>query len=154
MIASDAFREDLYYRLNTIELRVPSLKERTQDIVPLAEYFIKKFSQKYQRNYQELTHSAQQALSDYHWPGNIRELSHLIERAVLLNANQHIDAEDLRLTAAIPQHELPLMTLRQAEIMLIKKALLQTDNHIPKAAQLLGLTKSSMYRRIEKYELA
>jgi len=154
LIAHDKFREDLYYRLNTIELRLPSLHERSQDIIPLTQFFIAKFSQKYQRDYCELTHGAQQALIDYYWPGNIRELSHLVERAVLLSTNQSIDIEDLRLTANNPKIELPLMTLRDAEINLIKKALLQTDNNIPKAAKLLGLTKSSMYRRIEKYELA
>jgi DNA-binding NtrC family response regulator len=154
LIAHDKFREDLYYRLNTIELRLPSLHERSQDIIPLTQFFIAKFSQKYQRDYCELTLGAQQALIDYYWPGNIRELSHLVERAVLLSTNQSIDIEDLRLTANNPKIELPLMTLRDAEINLIKKALLQTDNNIPKAAKLLGLTKSSMYRRIEKYELA
>ncbi len=154
LIASQTFREDLYYRLNTIELVVPPLKDRALDIIPLAKFFIHQFSQKYQRNYCELTQGAQQALLDYHWPGNIRELSHLIERAVLLNNNALIDIEDLRLQAAQPKDDLPVMSLRDAEIMLLKKALLQTDNHIPQAAKLLGLTKSSMYRRIEKYELA
>jgi DNA-binding NtrC family response regulator len=153
LIANDKFREDLYYRLNTIELRLPSLKERNQDIIPLTQFFIAKFSQKYHRDYCEITQGAQQALMDYHWPGNIRELSHLVERAVLLSTNQSIDIEDLRLTANNPTIELPLMTLRDAEINLIKKALLQTENNIPKAAKLLGLTKSSMYRRVEKYEL-
>ena len=154
LIAQNKFREDLYYRLNTIELRLPSLHERKQDIIPLTQFFIAKFSQKYHRDYCELTQGAKQALNEYHWPGNIRELSHLVERAVLLNSNQLIDVEDLRLTSNNPKVELPLMTLRDAEINLIKKALLQTDNNIPKAAKLIGLTKSSMYRRIEKYELA
>jgi len=153
LIADDLFREDLYYRLNTIEMRLPPLRERRQDIIPLTQFFIAKFSKKYQRDYCELTQGAQQALIDYHWPGNIRELSHLIERSVLLNTHQLIDVEDLRLISNSPKIELPLMTLRDAEISLIKKALLQTDNNIPKAAKLLGLTKSSMYRRIEKYEL-
>ncbi|MEW6991921.1 sigma-54-dependent transcriptional regulator [Colwelliaceae bacterium 6441] len=153
LIANELFREDLYYRLNTIELRLPSLQERSQDIIPLTQFFIAKFSQKYKRDYCELTQGAQQALVDYHWPGNIRELSHLIERAVLLCTSQFIDIEDLRLTANNPKVELPLMTLQEAEISLIKKALLQTDNNIPKTAKLLGLTKSSMYRRVEKYDL-
>lgn len=153
LIANDTFREDLYYRLNTLELRVPSLTERTLDLIPLAEFFIKKYATKYNKPYSDLTENARQALSDYHWPGNIREMSHLIERAVLLNMNQSIDVQDLRLSAARPQQELPIMTLKDAEILMIKKALLQTDNHIPKAAKLLGLTKSSMYRRIEKYAL-
>lgn len=153
LISDGKFREDLYYRLNTIELRLPSLQERNKDIIPLTQFFIAKFSTKYHRDYPELTQGAQQALLDYHWPGNIRELSHLIERAVLLSSNQLIDIEDLRLSTNNPKVELPIMTLRDAEISLIKKALLQTDGNIPKVAKLLGLTKSSMYRRIEKYQL-
>lgn len=153
LIAQEKFREDLYYRLNTIELRVPSLAERQEDIVPLANYFISKFCQKYHKDYCDLTQGAQSALQQYHWPGNLREMSHLIERAVLLCANNLIDDADLRLTASSPTTELPLMTLQEAELSLLKKALKQTDHNIPKAAKLLGLTKSSMYRRVEKYEL-
>ena len=154
IISQEKFREDLYYRLNTMELRVPSLAERNEDIVPLANFFIAKFCQKYQKDYCALNDSAKQALSSYHWPGNLREMSHLIERAVLLNNTECIDADDLRLTASAPKSELPLMPLQDAELALLKKALAQTDNNIPKAAKLLGLTKSSMYRRVEKYSLA
>jgi len=153
LIAQDKFREDLYYRLNTIELRVPSLAERQEDIVPLAHYFIEKFCRKYHKDFCDLTKQAQSALRHYHWPGNLREMSHLIERAVLLCSSNVIDDNDLRLTASAPANELPLMTLHEAEVSLLKKALKQTDNNIPKAAKLLGLTKSSMYRRVEKYEL-
>lgn len=154
MIADGNFREDLYYRLNTMELHVPALRERIDDLVPLANHFIESFCLKYQKDFCQLTKSAQRAITDYHWPGNIREMSHLIERAVLLSPNKVIDAEDLRLTAAAPLTELPLMTLVDAEISLIKKAMKQTDNNVAKAAALIGLTKSSMYRRLEKYELA
>lgn len=153
LIQQEKFREDLYYRLNTIELRVPSLKERSVDIVPLSRYYISSFCQKYKKPYCELSTTAEQALSNYHWPGNLRELSHLIERAVLLNKTGVIDDVELRLTATAPTTELPLMSLKEAEISLIKKALSQTDGNIPKAAVLLGLTKSSMYRRVEKYGL-
>lgn len=153
IIAQDKFREDLYYRLNTIELRVPSLAERQDDIVPLARHFVDKFCRKYHKDYCDLTNHAQSALQHYHWPGNLREMSHLIERAVLLCTSSVIDVTDLRLTAAAPVTELPLMTLQEAELSLLKKALKQTDQNIPKAAKLLGLTKSSMYRRVEKYEL-
>ncbi len=167
LIAQEKFREDLYYRLNTIAFHVPALAERQQDIIPLAEFYLAHFSQKYQRENKALTNNAQQALLAYHWPGNIRELSHLVERAVLLSVNAHICSDDLHLSASkqnsVPQaiHHtnnshaaLPLMTLAEAELQLIKQALLQTDHHIPKAAELLGLTKASMYRRLEKYDLA
>ncbi|GAA6204907.1 sigma-54 dependent transcriptional regulator [Thalassotalea sp. SU-HH00458] len=154
LIKNNQFNQELYKQLNTTHLTVPALHERIQDIIPLTQYFIAMYSQKYQRDYCQLTQGAQQALQEYHWPGNIRELSQLIERAVLLNNNQALDCEDLRLSASNPKIELPIMTLRGAEITLIQKALLQTDNNIPQAAKLLGLTKSSMYRRVEKYDLA
>jgi len=153
-IANELFREDLYYRLNTIELTIPPLREREQDIVPLTQFYVTKFCRKYNKDILALDQTAQQRLMKYHWPGNIRELSHLVERAVLLCNEPCIKASDLGINRSKVDTELPLMTLKEAEIQLIKKALQQTDNHIPKAATILGLTKSSMYRRIEKYELA
>ena len=150
---NELFREDLYYRLNTIEFRVPSLKERSEDIIPLTEFFITKFSLKYKRNHKTLSSEAQDALIAYHWPGNIRELSHLVERALLLAEDNEITLDDLHLSNRPSTNTLPLMTLEKAEITLIKQALKTTHNNIPKAAVLLGLTKSSMYRRIEKYGL-
>jgi len=156
LIEEEKFREDLFYRLNTLEFRVPSLKERQQDIVPLAEYFISDYAKKYQRDEITLTEKAIDALTAYHWPGNIRELSHLMERAVLLIQSTHLDEGDLRLlpTSASElssDQPLPLITLEQAEKKLIKQALKKTQGNIPKAAIILGLTKSSMYRRLEKY---
>ena len=150
---NELFREDLYYRLNTIEFRVPSLKERSEDIIPLTEFFITKFSLKYKRNHKTLSSEAQDALIAYHWPGNIRELSHLVERALLLAEDNEITLDDLHLSNRPSTNTLPLMTLEKAEITLIKQVLKTTHNNIPKAAVLLGLTKSSMYRRIEKHGL-
>ncbi len=155
LIKKEIFREDLYYRLNTIEFRLPSLKERGDDIIPLANFFIKKFGDKYNRPNCTLDASAKTALSNYHWPGNIRELSHLIERAVLLCQNDSIKVDDLHITNSsnTTRNEIPLITLEEAEIKLIKLALEKTDNNVPQAGTLLGLTKSSMYRRLEKYEI-
>ncbi len=154
MLAKNLFREDLYYRLNTIEFRVPSLKERTEDIIALTEFFISKFCTKYKREAKVLAQSAKAALLVYHWPGNIRELSHLVERALLLAQGNEITSDDLHLLAKTPSDTMPFMTLAEAEVSLIKQALTATQNNVPKAATLLGLTKSSMYRRIEKYDLA
>lgn len=165
LIKSELFREDLYYRLNTIEFRVPSLKERSEDILPLAQYFIDKFAKKYQRTIKVISYGAEQAMLDYHWPGNVREMSHLIERAVLLTESDQLLAEDLHIktnnaTEANSQvstqvvTELPLMTLSEAEQALVKLALKKSEGNAPKAAKLLGLTKASMYRRLEKYGLA
>jgi DNA-binding NtrC family response regulator len=164
LIKNELFREDLYYRLNTIEFRVPSLKERTKDILPLAQYFIEKFSKKYQRKLKSMSMGAEQAMLDYTWPGNVREMSHLIERAVLLAENEQLLAEDLHIktinkladepvVSVTTITELPLMTLAEAEENLVKQALKRSTGNVPKAALLLGLTKASMYRRLEKYGL-
>jgi len=165
LLNAELFREDLYYRLNTIEFRVPSLKERTEDILLLAQYFIDKFSKKYQRSIKIISYGAEQAMLEYHWPGNVREMSHLIERAVLLTETDQLLAEDLHIeTAHVNKEEqsstvqtlteLPLMKLADAEKALVKLALDKADGNAPKAAILLGLTKASMYRRLEKYGLA
>jgi len=151
LIDDGLFREDLYFRLNTIELRVPSLKERLQDIIPLAKHFIAQHGKKYKREELSLTPGALQALEAYHWPGNVREMSHLMERAVLLAQGSSLGQEDLHLSALKQNNSLPMMTLEQAEQILIEQALELNHNNVPKAAITLGLTKSSMYRRLEKY---
>jgi len=154
LIANDHFREDLFYRLNTLEFRVPSLNERLDDIIPLAEHFIGQFCDKYKRQRKALAQDAQQALLAYSWPGNIRELSHLIERCVLLSGDEQAEfcASDLPLTPTKAEQTMPFMALEQAEVSLIKQAMARCDNNVPQAAKLLGLTKSSLYRRIEKHE--
>ncbi len=151
LITDGAFREDLYFRLNTIELRVPSLKERIQDITPLAKHFIALHGKKYKREELSLTPGAIQALEAYHWPGNVREMSHLMERAVLLAQGSSLEQEDLHLSNLKQNNNLPMMTLDQAEQILIEQALELSHNNVPKAGILLGLTKSTMYRRLEKY---
>lgn len=155
LIAKELFREDLYYRVNTIELRVPSLKERQTDIVPLAEHFIALYCKKYRKAIIALSADAAIALQEYHWPGNIRELSHLMERAVLLCRNTELAASELNINVVNSKcsvdDQLPMITLEEAERRLITQALNKVDQHIPKAATLLGLTKSSLYRRLEKY---
>ena len=160
LINDEKFREDLYYRLNTITFHVPALAQRQEDIIPLTQFYLAHFAHKYNLATKSLSDQAKQALLSYHWPGNIRELSHLVERAILLTQAQQINLDDLRLSppqknnaAFSTTAELPLMTLAQAEQQLINKALLQTDHHIPNAAKILGLSKSSMYRRLEKYDL-
>ena len=151
LISDGAFREDLYFRLNTIELRVPSLKERFQDVVPLAKHFIAQHGKKYKREELILTPSAINALQTYHWPGNVREMSHLMERTVLLAQGSSLGQEDLHLSTLKQNNSLPMMTLEQAEKILIEQALELNHNNVPKTAITLGLTKSSMYRRLEKY---
>jgi transcriptional regulator with PAS, ATPase and Fis domain len=152
MIVKDEVREDLLYRLNTIEFRLPPLRERQQDIIPLAEYFLEKFRLKYHRDVHDISAEAKQALLAYHWPGNIRELSHLTERAVLLAKYSELVLPDFNLKSQDTGTSIDMRTLEQAERLLLKQALTNTDGNMTHAAKLLGLTKSSMYRRLEKYE--
>ena len=156
LIEKECFREDLFYRINTIEFRVPSLKERSLDVVPLAEHFIAMYCKKYAKSNITLSAEAMCTLQDYHWPGNIRELSHLMERAVLLCKADKLSVRDLNINpsqqaAILPSANLPMMTLENAEKQLITQALDQVNQHVPKAANLLGLTKSSLYRSLDKY---
>ncbi|GHF02804.1 sigma-54-dependent transcriptional regulator [Thalassotalea profundi] len=164
LISQKLFREDLYYRLNTLEFVLPTLRERTEDILPLALYFVAKFNKKYQKNIDTLSKHTEQALLNYQWPGNVREMRHLIERAVILASTNQLTLADLPIApindnesdcnqkhTLSASRELPMMTLEQAEITLVKQALEKAKHNVPKAAILLGLTKASMYRRIEKY---
>jgi len=150
------FRPDLYYRLNTIELRIPALRERSEDILPLALYFIGQHGKKYGRAELALSDSAQQQLIRYSWPGNVRELSHMMERAVLLCRGSCIETSDLQLGAEAPQQVtqgVSLMPLEEAEQQLLQLALKEAEGNTERAAQLLGISKSAIYRRMEKFAI-
>lgn len=162
LIQQGLFRQDLYYRLNTLEFRIPPLRERPEDILPLAEHFLYKHGLRYHKTGLRLSATAQQQLMLYPWPGNLRELSHLLERAVLLCQQTQIEHTDLHLpvtlqqkaaSEVVPDGDLPALTLEQAELQLIKRALEQHPANKQKAADQLGITKSSLYRRLEKYGL-
>ncbi|PUA29613.1 MAG: sigma-54-dependent Fis family transcriptional regulator [Cellvibrio sp. 79] len=155
LIREGSFRQDLYYRLNTLEFRVPALRERAEDIPALANYFIHKHGQRYRKPELALSNCAQKLLTAYAWPGNIRELSHMMERAVLLAHTGELTAAQFNLPGAIqsPNQTLPMITLDEAEQQLIRQALEKTLNNKQQAADLLGITKSSLYRRLEKYGL-
>ena len=161
MINDNTFRMDLLYRLNTLELKLPSLQERQEDIPLLAQRFINTFCQKYQKPHATLSDAAINALCQYHWPGNIRELSHLIERSVLLNQTTIIEAEQLLLpnsTAAnTPNSPNPSFdcdkTMEEIEIQIIKARLNHYQGNAVDAAKSLGLSRSAFYRRLEKYHI-
>jgi len=155
LILAEKFRPDLYYRLNTIELHVPALRERIEDIMPLARYFVNKHSLRYNRLTMSLADEVEDKLVSYSWPGNIRELSHLMERAVLLSANEEITANDILLKSGKVKQgvEIPFMTLDQAEQQLLKQAINKAKGSAVDAAQLLGISKSAIYRRMEKYDI-
>jgi len=155
LIADGDFRRDLYYRLNTLEFRVPALRERPRDIAPLAQFFVEKHGRHYCKAGLELSPSALRKLQAYPWPGNIRELSHMMERAVLLASGTTLTADSLTLPREQPGGEqLPMMTLEEAESRLVRQALQECNGNKQKAARLLGITKPALYRRLEKYALA
>ena len=158
LIQQGHFRQDLYYRLNTLEFRIPALRERPEDIAPLCQFFLQKHGQRYHKPDLTIHHSALSRLQQYQWPGNIRELSHLIERAVLLSQSKEISLQELTLPEPHPilttqAKSLPMMTLEQAELALIHQALQLCQGNKQKTAEKLGITKSSLYRRLEKYGL-
>ncbi|MFK3860875.1 sigma-54-dependent transcriptional regulator [Pseudoalteromonas rhizosphaerae] len=159
-IEEGEFRRDLLFRLNTIELYIPPLRERLEDIIELANHLLVSHGQKYQRT-MSLTEQAIQALTQYSWPGNVRELSHCIERAVIMSDNDHIKASDLILeqpssevsNSATDKQSLPLMPLEELEKQMIQKALTQFNGNVIAAGEFLGLSKSAIYRRIDKHQL-
>lgn len=161
LLQDGLFRQDLYYRLNTLEFRVPALRERPADILPLVQFFLEQHGNRYHKAALTLSNEAESLLLQYAWPGNVRELSHVIERAVLLCQRSQISADDLTLPRqqqVNPNSQsnatLPMLTLEQAERQLILQALAHCLGNKQKSADLLGITKSSLYRRLEKYGLA
>lgn len=161
MLESGEFRTDLYFRLNTIELTIPPLSARPEDIIVLAEHFIELHAKQYQLPPLPLSKVAEHALLDYSWPGNVRELSHMMARAVLMAEGECIDEQDLEFKVlnnssknASSKGEIPLMTLEDAEKKLLKMALNQTHNNVEQAGELLGISKSAIYRRLEKFAMS
>lgn len=146
------FRQDLLYRLNTITIEIPPLRNRKADIVPLAESFLNKLKSKYRRPEINLSDDAKKALIHHSWPGNVRELSHCIERSVLMATGQSIVTEDLGLTSSVKQTDLTQMTLEEAEKLLISSAIKSSDGNIQSAAEKLGISRAALYRRLDKYE--
>ncbi|WP_448550195.1 sigma-54-dependent transcriptional regulator [Thalassotalea fusca] len=158
MIQEGSFRQDLLYRLNTIEISIPPLRERQEDIVPLADYFVKKYAEKYRLPPKSFDEQAVNAMKRYAWPGNIRELSHLIERALFLSQGNVITAQDLGLNSV--EHTKPefgvdfeTATLEQIEKHVISNRLTRLGKQCLEIAESLGLSRSAYYRRLEKYKL-
>jgi len=153
-IAAGRFREDLLYRLNTVVIQLPPLRERREDILPLAEHYLARFAAKYRRAFSGFDRSAVKALEAHAWPGNVRELGHAIERAVLMGGGETITAKDLGLeSSAGVQPSQEEMTLEQAERIFIQKVLTRHAGDVRKAAEQLGMSRSALYRRIQQYGL-
>ena len=158
MVKSKTFRQDLVYRLNTIEVHLPPLRDRLEDIVPLAEYYLQLYRKKYNRNVSSLSPALVKRMQKYNWPGNVRELQHAIERAVIMAQSPVLQPEDFFFgPGREPVEEDNLtngsMHIDEVEKMLIRKALKKYNGNITEAAEELGLTRSSLYRRLEKYGL-
>lgn len=149
------FRTDLLFRLNAVELRVPALRERREDIIPLAQLFLERGAERFSRGPVYLSPGAQRALEAYPWPGNVRELAHALERAVLLSAHSRLEAEELGLGSASPGREgadgSQVRTLAAAEQAMIREALARHHGNILKAARELGVSRAALYRRLQKF---
>lgn len=153
-VRQGSFREDLLYRLNTVEIQLPPLRERSQDIVPLATTFLEHQARKYRRDGMRFSDEALRALLEYPWPGNVRELEHAVERATLLARSQEVTATDLSLRGGSePPSHFEQMTLEESERYLIQRALGKSDGNVSEAAKLLGVSRSALYRRLETYGL-
>lgn len=149
-IEADAFRRDLYFRLNTVEIRLPPLTERTEDIPALAAHYLARFTQRHGKQLEGFGRATESALLAYDWPGNVRELAHVIERAVLLAAGECIEPGDLRLPGAGETTPFEAMSLDQAERYLLQKALARNRGDAAAAARQLGVSRSAFYRRLSK----
>ncbi len=148
------FRQDLLFRLNTIELRVPPLRERKEDIAPLAFHFLRQHVQRYRKRVAAFAPDAMKALGAHAWPGNVRELDHAVERAVLMADGETLRMSDLGLGAlADGALSLEEMSLEDVEAFLIKKALARYDGNVSRAAEALGLSRSALYRRLQRHGL-
>jgi DNA-binding NtrC family response regulator len=153
-VADGRFRQDLLFRLNTIELRLPPLRDRREDIPLLAAHFLRQHAEHYRKPLTAFDESAIKALLAHAWPGNVRELDHAVERAVLMAQGETIRAVDLGLRAGREgPPRLEEMSLEDVEALLIKKALARFNGNVSHAANTLGLSRSALYRRMKRYGL-
>ncbi len=154
------FREDLFYRLNVMPITLPGLRERREDVLPLVNHFIAHFNQKLNRRVEGVTLKAETLLLDYHWPGNIRELRNIVERAMILCGGDRLHAGDLPFGAAIgPVGEdesgrsEEFLSLDELERLHIRRALAETGGNLSRAAEILGVTRTTLYNKLRKYQL-
>ncbi|NTU42093.1 MAG: sigma-54-dependent Fis family transcriptional regulator [Nitrospirales bacterium] len=161
-VSAGKFREDLYYRLKVVTVQLPSLRERKEDIPTLARFFMEKYNGEFGKRVVSVTESAMKALVDYFWPGNIRQLESVIERAVLMCDTDTIQLSDIRTELRLPQEkgllemEIPDegLVFEDLEKQLIKKAMLKSNNVAAKAARLLGMSYKTFWYRLEKFGIA
>ncbi|HYE65124.1 MAG TPA: helix-turn-helix domain-containing protein, partial [Pyrinomonadaceae bacterium] len=154
-VEAGRFRQDLLFRLNTVEIHLPPLRERGRDVLLLAEHFLRTYADRYRRSLKGFDAAVQQVLFEHTWPGNVRELDHVVERAVLMARSDVLTASDLGLRTERGSVSLRLeeMSLEDVERLLIQKALARYDGNTNRAAEALGLSRSALYRRLQKYGL-
>ena len=152
-IAAGQFREDLLFRLNTVEIHIPPLRERREDIPALAAHFLKRYSARYRSPVKSFASAALQAMMQYPWPGNVRELEHTLERAVLMAQGEEIQVSDLGLNVQQRSQGLNLeeLSIEEVEGILVRKALQRFHGNVSQAAEALGLSRGALYRRMERY---
>ena len=152
--AAGRFREDLLFRLNTVEIHLPPLRERREDIVPLAMHFLHRSRSRYRKQVAGFSTAAMQQMMQYPWPGNVRELEHTVERAVLLCRSEEVEPSNLAITSGRQTiGSFDNMSIEEVEALLIRKMLRRCDGNISQAAEALGLSRAALYRRIDKYGL-
>ena len=153
-VAAGRFREDLLFRLNTVEIRLPPLRERREDIPILAMHFLGQYAQRYRKDFTGFDRAALQSMEEYGWPGNVRELNHTVERAVLMAQESEIRFCDLGLArSGDAAARIDEMSLEDVERLLVQKAMARFQGNVSRAAEALGLSRSSLYRRLERFEL-
>ena len=156
MVQDNRFRQDLLYRINTVEIHLPPLRERSGDIQLLVDHFLKIYSKKYKKTIRGVSVNGLKKLNQYHWPGNVRELQHAIERAIIMGDTDILEEDDFLLSAPsqkLTDLELDTYNLEEIEKNIINKVLKQYQGNITQAATELGLTRTSLYRRMEKYDI-
>ena len=153
MVAKGEFREDLLYRINTIHLEIPSLRERPEDIIPLAELFIARFCKQYDKPPVKLTDGACEKLTLHPWYGNIRELEHAIEKAIIICDNETLPAELFQLARRTGTPEATASTLEEMEMQMIRKTLDKCSGNLSAVAAQLGITRQTLYNKMKKYGL-
>lgn len=156
MVQDESFRQDLIYRINTVEIHLPPLRERVSDIPLLADHFLGIYSKKYRKKIKGINADAMKKMSQYQWPGNVRELQHALERAVIMSDSDILESDDFLLTTRsekVAEIEIDTYNLDEVEKNIIVKVLKQNQGNVTQAATILGLTRTSLYRRMEKYDL-
>lgn len=152
-VAEGRFREDLYYRVNTVHLELPPLRERSMDILPLAERFVSIFNEKYHRSIEGISAEAAVALRSYPWSGNIRELRNSVEKAVILAEGSTLAADDFQLAPSVKETSSLGVTLEDAEEKVIRNALTKFGGNLTKVAKALNISRPTLYKKLEKYDI-